>query len=264
MFSEIDILSDTEIKNNLLPEYKYFDIKIFKVTDSTNKQAKELIAKNAFENGTTLVADEQTDGKGRFGKSFFSPKGTGIYFSTIIKAPIKLQNISLVTIISALSVCKAIAKLTKSKPQIKWINDIYVNGKKVCGILTETISNFETQIADAVIVGIGINLKTKFFPNELKDKAGFVTTENVCRNFFIAEILNNLFSLVKDISNKKVIEEYKRLSFVLNKKIKYLSKDTIITARAVDINERGNLVVKDSGGKISALESGEVSLYDLP
>ncbi len=258
--SKNNILSDIEIRNNLSDEYKKFDIKIFKTIDSTNKQAKKLIAENLFNNGTTLVADEQTDGKGRFGRSFFSPKSTGIYLSTILKMPLRLQDISLITIISALAVCRAVKKLTDSVPEIKWINDIYVNGKKVCGILTEAVSNFETQTVDAVVVGIGVNLKTKLFPEELRKKAGCVTKENVSRNVFIAEILNNLFRLAGNIYDKKIIEEYKKLSLVLNKKIKYLSNGTVVTATAVDINEKGNLLVKDSFGNIKILESGEISI----
>lgn len=255
-----DVLSDVEIKNSLLPKYKNFDIKIFKTIDSTNKQAKKLIAENVFDNGTTLIADEQTDGKGRFGRSFFSPKSTGIYLSTIIKMPLKLQDVSLVTIVSALAVCRTIAKLTSAKPQIKWINDIYIEGKKVCGILTEAVSNFETQTVDAVVAGIGVNLKTNIFPEELKEKAGCITKENISRNIFVAGILNNLFSLTENIYDKKIIEEYKNLSLVLNKEIKYLSGDTVITATAVDINDKGNLIVKDSDGNLSVLESGEISI----
>ncbi len=258
-----NILSDIEIKNNLLSKYKNFDIKIFKVTDSTNKQAKKLIAENLFDNGTTLIADEQTDGKGRFGRSFFSPKSTGIYLSTIIKMPLKLQDISLVTIISALAVCRAVKKLTKAKPQIKWINDIYINGKKVCGILTEAVSSFETKTADAVVAGIGVNLKTNFFPEELREKAGCVSNENISRNVFAAEILNNLFSLAENIYDKQIIEEYKNLSLVLNKEIKFLSDDTVITAKAADINDKGNLIVKLSDGKTAVLESGEISIRRL-
>ena len=255
-----DILSDIEIRNNLLSKYKNFDIRIFEVVDSTNIQAKKIIAKKVFDNGTTLIADEQTDGKGRFGRSFFSPKSTGIYLSTIIKKTLKLQDVSLITIISALAVCKVIAKLTSSKPQIKWINDIYVDGKKVCGILTEAVSNFETQTTDAIVAGIGVNLKTSFFPEELKEKAGCVTEGNVSRNIFIAEFLNNLFSLAENIYDKKIIEEYKELSLVLNKEIKYLSGDTVITAKAVDINEKGNLIVQYADGTKDILESGEISI----
>lgn len=257
---ENNILSDTEIKKYLLPKYKSFSIKIFEVIDSTNIQAKRLIAEKTFDNGTTLVANEQTGGIGRFGRSFFSPKSTGIYFSTIIKNSLKLEDVSLITIISALAVCRTIQKLTNAKPQIKWINDIYIDGKKVCGILTEAVSNLKTQTAEAVIVGIGINLKTKIFPEELKEKAGFVTEENISRNVFIAEVLNNLFSLSENIFDKKIIEEYKKLSFVLNKEIKYLSDGIVISATAVDINDRGNLIVRYNDGTISMLEAGEISI----
>ena len=258
--SENDILSEGEIRNNLFEKYKNFVIKIFKSTDSTNKQAKKLIAENTFENGTVLIADEQTEGKGRFGRKFFSPKGTGIYLSTIIKSNIKVQDISLIAVVSALAVCRSIKNLTKLNPQIKWINDVYINGKKVCGILTEAVSNFETQTADAVVVGIGINLKTKLFPEELKEKAGYITTDNISRNVFVAEVLNNLFSLTENLFDKKIIEDYKKFSFVLKKEIKYLSGDTVIKATAVDINDKGNLVVEDSNGKKSVLESGEISI----
>ncbi len=262
LLSDNDVLSETEIKKNLLPEYKNFNIKIYKTIDSTNNFAKKLIALNDFKNGTTIISNEQTAGRGRFARSFFSPADTGIYLSTIIKMQLKLSDVSLITVISALSVCKAITKLTGIKPEIKWINDIFINGKKVCGILTEAVSDFETQTSNAIVAGIGINVSTgkNLFPKELQNKATSVGSKNLSRNLFIAEIINDFYLRLKDIRDKKIIEEYKSLSLVLNKEIKYLKDETVITARAVDINDKGNLVVQDKADKISVLEAGEISV----
>lgn len=257
-----DILSESEIKKNLLTDNKKINIQIFKTIDSTNNLAKKIIASNSFENATAIIANEQTSGRGRFARTFFSPANTGIYMSIILKTKIKLSDVSLITIISALSVCKAIQKLTTLKPRIKWINDIFTNGKKVCGILTEAISDFETLTTQAVVVGIGINVSTKKndFPEELQNKVTSIATKNLSRNVFIAEILNNLFSFFENIYKKEIIEEYKSLSLVLNKKIKYLKDDTVMTATAIDINDKGNLIVKDDYDKISVIEAGEISI----
>ena len=257
-----DILSEIEIKKNLLADYKKTNIQIFKTIDSTNNLAKKIIASNSFENATTIIANEQTSGRGRFARTFFSPANTGIYMSTILKTKMKLSDVSLITVISALSVCRAIKKLTNIKPEIKWINDIFIDGKKVCGILTEAVSDFETLTTQAVVVGIGINVSTKKndFPEEIQNKVISVATKNLSRNVFIAEILNNLFSFFKDINKKEIIEEYKSLSLVLNKKIKYLKDETVMTATAIDINDKGNLIVKDNYDKVSVIEAGEISV----
>ena len=256
----IDILSEKEIKQNLLECYKNFDIKIFDILSSTNDFAKELVNSDSFQNGTTIIANSQTKGRGRFARIFYSPANTGIYFSSILKISLPIQDVSLITIISAIAVCKAIKKLTSLNPHIKWINDIYLNGKKICGILVENVSDLTNLKSKGIVVGIGINISTKNFPKEIENKAGSIMCDKLSRNKLIAEIINNLFDLSKDVYDKKLIKEYKSLSLILNKEITYTKNNKIYTATAIDINDAGNLVVRDINNNVSVLECEEVAI----
>ena len=256
-------LSEQEIRQNLLEHYKNFDIRIFDILPSTNNFAKELINSNSFTNGTTIIANEQTNGRGRFARNFFSPANTGTYFSSILKLSLPIQDVSLITLISAIAVCKAITKLTNLEPKIKWINDVYINGKKICGILVENVSDNTNLKSKGIVVGIGININTKDFPKDIENKAGSIMCDELSRNKLIAEVINNLFELSKNVYDKKIIEKYKSLSLVLNKEITYTKDNKTYTATAVDINDAGNLVVKDTNNNIVVLECEEVSVNTI-
>ena len=258
--ANLNDLSAQKIKQNLLERYKNFDIKIFDTLSSTNDFAKDLINSNKFQNGTTVIANTQTKGRGRFARNFYSPANTGIYFSTILEKSLPIKDVSLITLISAIAVCRAITRLTNLNPQIKWINDIYLNNKKICGILVESICDFNNMKSKAIVSGIGINISTENFPKDIQDKAGSIMCNDLSRNKLIAEILNNLFDLSKDIYDKKIIKEYKSLSLVLNKEISYKKDNKTYTATAIDINNTGNLVVKDADNNISILECEEISI----
>lgn len=255
----MNTLSKQEILSKLNKEYQNFDIQIFDTITSTNDFAKEIVNSNNFSNGTTIISNTQTGGRGRFGRTFFSPSDTGIYLSTIFSGPLKIQDVSLVTIVSAVAVCNTISKLTNLKPQIKWINDVYLNNKKVCGILVENVNDNTNLNSKAVVVGIGINVSTSVFPQDIKDIATSIMAD-VSRNTFIAELLNNLYDLLKDVHSKKVIDEYKKLSLVLGKEISYTINNEICFATAVDINDKGNLVVKDRNKNLIILECNEISV----
>ena len=258
--TDTNSLSEQEIRQNLLDNYKNFDIQIFDTLSSTNDFAKELINTNNFQNGTTVIANSQTSGRGRFARTFFSPANTGIYFSTILKKTLPIKDVSLITLISAVAVCKAISKLTNLNPQIKWINDIYLNNKKICGILVENICDFNNMKSKAIVAGIGINISTANFPKDIQDKAGSIMADELSRNKLIAEVINNFFDLSENVYNKEIIKEYKSLSLVLNKEISYSKDNKTYTATAIDINDAGNLVVKDSNNNISLLDCCEISI----
>lgn len=261
--TNLNDLSEQEIRQNLSDNYKNFDIKVFDTLSSTNDFAKDLINSNKFQNGTTIIANTQTKGRGRFARTFFSPANTGIYFSTILEKSLPLKDVSLITIISAVAVCKAITKLTDLNPKIKWINDVYLNDKKICGILVENICDFNNLQSKAIVSGVGINISTKDFPEDIQNNAGSIMFNGLSRNKLIAEILNNLFDLSQDIYSKKIIEEYKSLSLVLNKEITYTKDNKTYTATAIDINDAGNLIVKDNNNNISALECEEISINTI-
>lgn len=160
--TEYEELSEKSIRKALPERLSAAPIYIFETTDSTNIRAKSL-ARSGAEDGTLVLAEKQTAGRGRRGKSFFSPKGGGLYMSLVLRPGEGSCDIQLLTIAAATAVCLSLEKLAGIKPQIKWVNDIYLDEKKLCGILCEKNSD-----TDAVIVGIGINLAGEVFPQELE------------------------------------------------------------------------------------------------
>lgn len=261
--STSDVLSAEGIKLYLKEEFKNIPLAFYKSIESTNSEAK-LAAVQKAEHGSVIVADEQRKGRGRFGREFFSPAHTGIYMSIIIKPNLNIKNSVLVTTAAALAVCQAIEKLTNEAPEIKWVNDIFIGDRKVCGILTEAVTNFESGMMDSVIVGIGLNVKTEkeIFPKELQNTAGsiFNNKDNSVRNQLAAEIINNLLILSKNLEERKHLEEYKKRSMVLNEHILYYKNKKWQEGYALDIDEYGGLVIYTADGQKITLNSGEVSI----
>ena len=167
-----DIITFYEMEKALKGRRIDAPILAFQSINSTNKYAKQLVEENA-QNGTLIISNEQTLGKGRFSRTFFSPANKGIYMSLIYNLSINASNSSLVTVVAALSVCKAIEKLYNIKPTIKWTNDIYLGEKKVCGILTQATLEAETGFINSVIIGIGVNVQNEEddFDEEIKNLA---------------------------------------------------------------------------------------------
>ncbi|TJX13884.1 biotin--[acetyl-CoA-carboxylase] ligase [Tissierella creatinini] len=258
---ENDLISEQGIKQYLDISNKKIQIHTYKTITSTNTMAKKMAIEGALDR-TILIAEEQTQGRGRYGKSFFSPSGSGIYMSIIIKPNLNLEDPQLITIYTAVSVCRAIEKLTVLSPKIKWVNDIFLNKKKICGILTEATSDFESRTIESIIIGIGINISTREedFPQELLSIAGSLFPKDVTRNKLIAGILNELFIGINNMNREELINEYKARSFVLGMDISYDKNGEIIYGKAVDINQNGNLVVKTRDGKTEILNSGEISI----
>ena len=200
-------------------------------------------AKNHFDGTPFLVcAKIQTNGRGRQGKNFFSPRG-GLYFSLALP---KTFNFTHLTALCGVSVCKAIEKLTDLKPEIKWVNDIYVENKKVCGILVEATEK-------GVIIGIGINLSTKKLPKDLENIAGALNTK-ISKTKLIYEIVCNI------LNTKDFAEYYKSHSYILGKKIFFIENNEKYEAFAEDIDDNFGLVIKLSDGSEKTLTSGEISV----
>jgi BirA family biotin operon repressor/biotin-[acetyl-CoA-carboxylase] ligase len=256
-----DVLSSEGIKLHLSKKCKDFPIYVYKVIDSTNTQAKKMVTEGT-QHGTIITSEEQTAGRGRFDRKFFSPPKTGIYMTLILKPKKLVSDTQLITVATAVAVCRAVKKLTGIDLDIKWVNDIFLNKKKIGGILTEATINFESGIAESLIVGIGINIKTKDkdFPGNIKKIATSLFHENLCRNQLIAEIVNILIELCENLDDKKTINEYKKHSMVLGKQITYFINNNKQTGKVIDINDKGNLIIKLSDGKTVVLESGEVSI----
>lgn len=251
-----DLVSAQSIKLNLK---KDIDVLYLSTVDSTNNYCKRLLAEGR--QGAFLVAaDRQTAGRGRQGKSFYSPAGTGIYFSLVIRPDTSLQNAVTATTAAAVAVCKAIEGLTDKKPKIKWVNDVYLDGKKICGILTEAITNFEEGTVDSVIVGIGINISTDDFPKDIED-AGCLNT-NVSKSKLVAETVNELMSIAAG-DYKSFIDYYRSRSLVIGEKIRFIQNGVVTPATAVAIDETGGLEVELENGEHTVLRSGEISIRKM-
>lgn len=233
-------------------------VKVFALdqTDSTNEEAKRLLA---HENGKFIVvAEQQSGGRGRRGRSFFSPKGAGLYMTAALNGESDIESALGITSYAAVCVVNAIKKLTGKDAGIKWVNDVFLDGKKICGILTEAVTDFETRTVKNVIVGIGINLKPYALPEELKDIVGFVDAKTPLRNRLAAEIAGSLFLYGENRLN--YIEEYKKHSIVLGKEIDYYKDEIKYRGKALDIDRFGGLKVLREDGAEETLSSGEITL----
>lgn len=259
-----DILSYEEIKAYLNTDFIARKIYYFNTLDSTNKKAKEIAQDE--EEGTVIIAEEQTQGKGRMGRSWISPKGKGIWMTMILKPDLEPMKVPKMTLIAAAAVHKALNKLG-IKSQIKWPNDILVDGKKVCGILTEMSG--ELNMVNYVIMGIGINvnLDEEDIPDELKDIAGslkLTTGKKINRKELAANILNEFEKLYLSFKEEDNIEEVLKIckenSILLGEEVRIIRGNNIRIGKAIDINDNGELVVKFEGDLVENIMAGEVSL----
>lgn len=244
-------------------EYLKADIPVFyyDTIDSTNTEAKRFYEKHkndGIDTPTLFVANHQSNGKGRLGRTFYSPENTGLYMSLMIKADNIVENIVCLTTAVSVCVTDALNSLCDINPKIKWVNDIYVNDKKVCGILCEALTDPDTQKIDAIIIGIGVNIKTKDFPKELSDIATSVG-QAVSRNELCAKITDNIIDMINTIDDRKFIEKYKDRSLVLGKEITYFENGIAESATAIDIDNNGGLIIQTENG-IKALSTGEISV----
>lgn len=251
-----DLITVQNIKSRLSYD---MDVLYYPVIDSTNNCCKRLLA-DGKEGVFLVAADEQSAGRGRQGKSFYSPALTGIYFSLAVRPRSSLQNAVTATTAAAVAVCRAIENLTDKRPKIKWVNDVYLDGKKICGILTEAITNFEEGVVDSVIIGIGINIKTIDFPDSA-GQAGSLNA-NVSRSALIAEITNRLMETVGGDYNT-FIDYYRSHSMVIGEKIKFIQNGKVTLATALEIDERGGLTVMLENGEKTVLRSGEISIRKI-
>lgn len=238
------------------------EIQTLEKATSTNTLVKDVASEK--NEGFLIVAGEQTAGRGRMGRSFFSPGDSGVYMSLLLKPQIKPEDAVQITTAAAVSVCRALERLGVSDSKIKWVNDIYINNKKVCGILTESSFNAQSGMLDFAVLGVGVNIyeSKEGFPEEIKDIAGAVFSERKenLRNEFIANFISEFFGFYKELSAKKHLAEYKERSCVLGKAINIIQGKSIRSAKAIDIDENCNLVVELPDGATEKLYSGEISI----
>lgn len=225
---------------------------VYDTVTSTNDVARELCSDDGC---ILVVADGQTNGKGRQGKSFFSPHDSGLYFSLAIDTDSPAFDFTGVTCAVAVAVSRAVLKVAETETKIKWVNDLYLGDRKVCGILVQAVS--ENGRIRKLIIGVGINISTIDFPDEIKDIAGSLG-KNIDRNVLTAESVNNILELIF-AKSEEYIDEYRSKSNVIGREITYIQNGISHTATAVDIDQKGGLVVRNTKETIT-LTSGEISV----
>lgn len=240
-------------------------IHIYKSVESTNKMAKEM-AVNGSEHGTIIIADTQTSGKGRYSRNFYSPSGGGLYMSFIFRTEVLcFSKPSLITTSVAIAVCRAIQAVSGKQAKIKWINDIFLDDKKVCGILTEAVADLESGNIEWIVVGIGINVsnRTEDFPEELRQIAGSIYPhgmEGVIRNQLAAEVINRCLELKTWQDDEAMYKEYRERSTLLGRRITVTVPNETYEANAIDVDINGHLIIRKDSGEVIGLSSGKVSI----
>lgn len=265
-----DLLSKGAISAYLTDD-KSEDLYVYDSVGSTNTVLKDLAA-NGSKSGTVVIADHQASGKGRRGRSFESPSGVGIYLSYLLKPQSGLNRISDLTSWTAVAVSDAIKNAYGLETSIKWVNDLLMNKKKICGILTEVTVEGESGFIDTCIIGIGINVNESSFPDELKDIATSISIENGGKIFerakLAAEIIKSMDRLKDNWPDDSYyLERYRELNITTGSKITAfpITKDNSQgkSGTALEINEDFSLKVQFDDGSIEDLKSGEVSVRGL-
>lgn len=251
----LDQLEQTRIQSIVNPFYKIY---VENCVDSTNDQLKLYQAQ--LKEGTVLIAEQQTKGKGRNARSFHSPSGNGLYFSFLLRPHLKAEQALKICALASVAVHDAIYNCYGIHAKIKWVNDLLIQDKKITGILCESIYN-QTYI-DAMIVGIGINVHSYEMPDELKNIAGCIedfSEKIVSRNDLVAEVLNCFYKYYQNLEKACFMDVYRQYSYVLNKEIVVDQQDHKFDCIAVDINDDGQLIVK-KGEECIALTTGDIHI----
>lgn len=237
-------------------------------TDSTNTRLK-ILAKEGAPHGTVLLADRQTGGRGRLGRSFHSPAGAGIYMSILLRPQCPPRELMHLTCASAVAMCGAVEAAAKIRPGIKWTNDLVVGQKKIAGILTE-LGIAPDGETDYAIIGIGINCcqDEAEFPGEIRSIAGSlasVTGRQIDRSQVAAAMMEALWRLDQDLQTdkEKILAQYRRDCITLGKPVSLVRGEEIRHGQALDIDEEGALIVRFSSGETETVNSGEVSVRGM-
>lgn len=239
-------------------QFEGVSVYVYDETDSTNTEAKRMV-QNGFLGDALLVAHTQTAGRGRMGRSFYSPNGTGAYFSILHTLHTPLCDAVAVTSAASVAVMRAIRNLTGMQTQIKWVNDLYYNEKKICGILTEATSTGEST---HVIAGIGINLDTVDFPEELAGIAGSLGAR-IDTAELIAQIYREIAFYLQDPTSREWLDDYRAHSCVIGRRVAWTEGETTCIGIAESIDEEGALLVRDEQNELFRLHTGEISLRPL-
>ena len=259
-----DILSPQGIRRFLKPEYRDLDLTVLPTAPSTNALVREK-ANQGRPEGCVIVACEQTDGRGRYGRQFFSPIDSGVYLSLLLRpTAYSPQQATCLTAAAAAAMCQAIEAVTGQQPGIKWVNDIFLHGKKVCGILTEAAVGLETGALDYMVLGAGVNLypPVKGFPEEIQPIAGS-GLERSCpeaKNRLVGEFLNRFWDFYTHPECRTYLEDYRSRSLAIGQNVTVLSAGRAVSAYAYGIDDDFRLLVRYENGDTEALSYGEIRI----
>lgn len=262
-----DILSESEIVSRIETKWAGRNLRFFEEVDSTNTQAQHM-AMDGAPSGTLVITDCQTAGKGRRGRMWQSPKGSSIYMTILMRPEIWPERASMLTLIMGLSIVQAIREVTGMEATIKWPNDVVLNKKKVCGILTEMSAQMD--YIEYLVIGIGVNVNMREFPEKLADKATSLLLELGCpvnRSEIVAKSMKafetnyEIFEKTQDMSG--LLEEYQRVLANKDQPVRVLQPNNEYSGIARGINARGELLVEREDGTVEAVYAGEVSVRGL-
>lgn len=255
-----------EIKESLNTSFIGKNIYYFDTLDSTNTMAKQ----HSKENGAVIISEEQTSGRGRLGRDWTSPKYKGLWFSIVLTPDMEPQYAPMISHVAAAALIKSFVNLGFSDVKCKWPNDIIINGKKVCGILTELSAELSRINHIVVGIGINVNLEENDFPMELLDKASslkLIKGKDIERKALLVDILQNFEALYekfeKELDIKTSINICKEYSAVLGKEVYLINKTEKEKVTAVDIDDKGQLIVQDAQGNLKEIISGEISVRGI-
>lgn len=259
-----DILSPQGIRRFLKPEYRDLDLTVLPTAPSTNALVREK-ANQGRPEGCVIVACEQTAGRGRYGRQFFSPVDSGVYLSLLLRpTAYSPQQATCLTAAAAAAMCQAIEAVTGQQPGIKWVNDIFLHGKKVCGILTEAAVGLETGTLNYMVLGAGVNLypPAEGFPEEIQSIAGSVL-ERSCpeaKNRLVGEFLNRFWDFYAHPECRTYLEDYRARSLAVGRRVTVLSNGQAVSAYAYGIDDDFRLLVRYENGDTEALSYGEIRI----
>ncbi len=260
------LITETGVREGLGNLYRNNTVYVFDSIDSTNAYAKKLALEGAAD-GTIVIARQQTAGRGRLGRSFYSPR-EGIYISILIKPDFDVSKSVLITSAAAVAVAQAIEEVAGHNALIKWVNDVYIGDKKVCGILTEGITDFETGRIDSLIIGIGINTSTKGFPAELLPTVGAVEGDYSAATL-AGSVISHTLDYAHNIEAREFMKIYREKSLLTGKTVtaykgryKINPEDEVpgVTAQVLGIDDDGGLQVVYEDGTMETLTTGEVTI----
>ncbi len=262
-----DVLSAAFIEQELNKSGIFLQVQVKKQVDSTNNVLKQYAA-DGEKRDMVLLAEQQSAGRGRRGRSFYSPEGTGLYMSLLLHPEAAPEEAAMLTTLTAAAAARACEKVSGEETEIKWVNDVRMRGRKISGILTEGSSSLEEGKLEYVVVGIGINIYEPEggFPEEVREVAGAVfashTPRENLRNCLAAEFLKNFMEYYRTFPARDYLEEYRKRSFVIGRRVQILAPNgqSRGTALVLGIDDSCHLKVQYDDGRVEYLSSGEISI----